>query len=101
VSYEGPAVVADVPVHLRCGGWWEPIDGRYHWVGRISPDPAIAALVRAGRREVSVVVCGRSAPARLGEVDPWGGVRITGVGRPPWPTDADHLDPLPVPPPGG
>jgi len=85
VSYDGPATVAGVPVRLRGSARFEPHDGRFHWTARIAPEPRIAALVRAGRREVTVVIAGRRAPARLGEVDPWGGVRLTGTGGPPWP----------------
>lgn len=87
MSYAGPAVIAGTVVHVRCSGRWEPFDGRYHWVGRIRPDPRIAALVRSGRRDVRVAIGDRVVAARLGEIDPWGGVRVTGAGRPPWPTD--------------
>jgi DNA-directed RNA polymerase specialized sigma24 family protein len=49
------------------------------------PAPEVAALVRGGKRAAELAVAGgRPAPARLGELDPWGGARITGVGRPPW-----------------
>jgi hypothetical protein len=87
VSYHGPARIGDHAVRVRLRGRFEPVDGRYHWGGRIEPDPAVARLVRSGRRNVRLVIGERSAPARLGEVDPWGGVRITGVGAPPWPTE--------------
>lgn len=88
MNYEGAALVADVPVRVRLTGRWEPIDGRYHWGGRIEPEPRIAQLLRAGRREVRVLIGDRATPGRLAEVDPWGGVRITGVGQPPWPMEA-------------
>ena len=84
MSYEGPAHVAEVPVTVHLSGRVEPVDGRFHWGGRIEPLDELAALVRAGRRDVSLRIGQRSAPARLAEVDPWGGVRITGVGNPPW-----------------
>ncbi|SDZ16770.1 protein of unknown function [Micromonospora pattaloongensis] len=92
MSYDGPALIGATPVRLRLAGRWEPIDGRYHWGGRVAPDPAIAQLVRAGRRDVRVTIADRSAPARLAEVDPWGGVRITGVGTPPWPAEEEDDD---------
>jgi hypothetical protein len=38
---------------------------------------------------VSLRIGERSAAARLAEVDPWGGVRITGVGQPPWNSDTE------------
>lgn len=84
MSYQGPAHVGELPVVVHLSGRWEPVDGRYHWGGRIEPFDQVAALVRAGRREVSLRIGERSAAARLAEIDPWGGVRITGVGSPPW-----------------
>jgi len=45
----------------------------------------VAQLVRSGRREVRLTIGDGSSAARLAEVDPWGGVRVTGVGEPPWP----------------
>jgi hypothetical protein len=88
-GYAGAAVLraggVEVAVTVEVGGRVEPVDGRYHWNGRVAPAPEVTALVRAGRRAAELTVAGgRSAPARLGELDPWGGVRITGVGRPPW-----------------
>ena len=88
-GYSGAAVLraggVEVAVTVEVGGRVEPVDGRYHWNGRVAPAPEVAALVRAGKRSVEVTVAaGPPSPARLGELDPWGGVRITGVGPPPW-----------------
>ena len=88
MSYEGPAHVGELAVTVHLSGRWEPVDGRYHWGGGIEPLDEVACLVRAGRRDVSLRVGDRSAAARLAEVDPWGGVRITGVGAPPWQSPA-------------
>ena len=46
-------------------------------------------LLRSGRRDVEVRIGERVTRARLTEVDPWGGVRITGVGTPPWPPEEE------------
>jgi hypothetical protein len=88
-GYAGSAVLraggVEVAVTIEVRGRVEPFDGRYHWNGRVAPAPEVAALVRAGKRAAELTATGgRPAPARLGELDPWGGVRITGVGRPPW-----------------
>jgi hypothetical protein len=89
-GYAGAAVLradgVEVSVTVEVAGRVEPVDGRYHWGGRVAPAPEVAALVRGGKRAAELGVPGATpVPARLGDVDPWGGVRITGVGRPPWP----------------
>lgn len=88
-GYAGAAVLrsadVEVMVSVEVTGRVEPVDGRYHWGGRIVPAPEVAALVRDGKRTAELYVAGGDpVPARLGEIDPWGGVRVTGVGRPPW-----------------
>jgi hypothetical protein len=71
-------------VELHLTGHFQPIDGRYHWGGRMIGGPAVPALVRAGRRNVRLRCAPADAvPARLLEVDPWGGVRFSGTGTPP------------------
>lgn len=98
MSYHGPASISGTPVRAHLSGRWEPVDGRFHWGGRIEPDPTVARLLRSGRRDVELRIADRARPARLAEVDPWGGVRITGVGDPPWPSPAgpdaasEHLE---------
>lgn len=87
MSWHGPAWIAGTEVRLHVTGHWEPIDGRYHWAGRIEPEPRVVRLLRSGRRDVEVRVGDRITRARLTEVDPWGGVRVTGVGEPPWPPE--------------
>ena len=88
-EYAGPAVVAaadvNTAVRVSFAGRFEPVDGRYHWGGRIAPDERLAALVRGGLRSATVQI-GQypAASARLAEVDPWGGIRVVGVGLPPW-----------------
>lgn len=90
VLVDGAAeVIAGSAVHavsVRLSAHFEPIDGAVHWGGRIAPHAAVAALLRAGRRGVQLRLPGGAAvPARLSELDPWGGVRVTGVGPPPAP----------------
>ncbi|MFI1917777.1 DUF4873 domain-containing protein [Nocardia sp. NPDC020380] len=91
-EYSGPALLdapgIEVAVTVSLNGHLDPIDGVFHWYGRISaaegvdmPDP--------GRGQVFLTVPG-SAPARgvLQERDPWDNLRITGVGTPPFPLEA-------------
>ena len=78
MSYEGPAEVGELAVMVHLSGRWEPVDGRYHWGGRIEPFDEIAALVRAGRREVSLRIGERSAAIRqrICEASAWLGLEI-------------------------
>lgn len=62
-------------VRAQMGGRVEPLDGRYHWDGRISPQPEVVALVRAGLREATL----DGVAVRLIEIDPWGGILVRGV----------------------
>ncbi|MEV4639760.1 DUF4873 domain-containing protein [Actinoplanes sp. NPDC049548] len=87
-EYRGEALIqagdAEVTVTVRLAVRFEPVEGRYRWAGRAAPDETLSAQLRAGARDVTVRIGEREAAARLGEPDPWGGVRLTGVGRPPW-----------------
>lgn len=88
-GYRGSAVLASgdhrIPVTVALAGHSEPIDGRYHWYGRITADDDVTALRRPGREPVTLTLPeGKPVPAKLAEVDPWGSVRVTGVGPPPY-----------------
>jgi hypothetical protein len=96
-GYDGPAVIhgpaGPLPVRVRLAGRFEPVDGRYHWGGRVAPDEAVAGLLRRGHRAVTIQVDGGTATAaRLSEVDPWGGVRVVGTGSPPWTDDGSAVE---------
>jgi Domain of unknown function (DUF4873) len=95
-GYEGPAtlVAGDVRLDVRVvlGGQFDPLAGGYRWFGRVD-GPAgvaggvageVAALLRAGQREVTLAIGERAATGTLREVDAWGGCRVTGTGAPPY-----------------
>ena len=89
-GYRGAATVRcadlEIPVRATLSGHVDPLDGRFHWGGRIGTDARVVGLLRAGKREITLQVAGAPPlPARLTEVDPWGGVILAGTGRPPWP----------------
>ena len=91
-EYRGAATIEtgalSVTVAVRLSARFEPVEGRYRWAGRAAPDESLTEAFRAGTREVTVRTPGGAArPARLGEPDPWGGLRLTGVGSPPWVVD--------------
>lgn len=85
-EYAGPAtlVAGDVTVELeaRLRGRFDPIDGRFHWYGRLAASPALAEL-GSGTTLVVTTEHG-SAEGRISDVDPWGRFRVTGLGRPPF-----------------
>ena len=88
-EYRGPAVVATGddrhPVEIRLSARFEPVEGRFRWAGRTAPDDHLRERVGEGLREAQLSIAG-SPPCgvRLSEPDPWGGVRLTGTGTPPW-----------------
>lgn len=87
-GYDGAATLVtddgEVPVEVTLRGLFQPIDGRYHWHGRIARDERVDALGRAGAT-VELRTPAGAATGRLSDVDPWGRYRIAGVGRPPYP----------------
>lgn len=87
-AYSGHAVVqiecARYPATVVLAGHFEPLDGRYHWGGRILPVREVADAVRRGARAATLLVDDRPFAVQLAEVDPWSGVRIRAIGAPPW-----------------
>jgi hypothetical protein len=88
-DYRGPATLrvdgTEVPVTVRLSARFEPVEGRFRWAGRTAGDDALRERVNGGLKEAVVTVPGGPATrARLGEPDPWGGVRLSGTGTPPW-----------------
>jgi cation diffusion facilitator CzcD-associated flavoprotein CzcO len=87
-GYQGPAVLEvaerrfDVRVDLR--GYFQPIDGRYHWYGRVAADPALDEVLAAGKQRGTLTTPQGSAPADVGDPDPWGRYRVEGISTPPF-----------------
>jgi len=90
-EYAGPATVSvgddggaqDIPVEVDLRGRFEPLDGKFHWYGRIAANDTLTERVRPGAT-VTVRTPHGSAEARLSDVDPWGRFRVSGTGRPPF-----------------
>ncbi|MFD4443054.1 DUF4873 domain-containing protein [Nocardia sp. NPDC058519] len=87
-DYAGPAVLdlpgAEYPVLATLTGHTDPIDGRYHWYGRLDPAET-TTLPEPTRASAFLVLPGREpAAAHLTERDPWGNLRVTGAGTPPF-----------------
>ena len=87
-GYEGTAVLEvdrsrfDVRVRLR--GHFQPIDGRYHWYGRIDAHEGLDELLGAGRASGVLTTAEGSAPCELSEPDPSHRYRVTGISTPPF-----------------
>jgi hypothetical protein len=81
--YDGPAAIADAQVDVRLRGHFEPIDGRFHWWGRIAASEHLDDDQASGTT-VTLVTPHGEAEGRLSDIDPWGRFRISGTGRPPF-----------------
>lgn len=96
-GYDGKAtlVVADqeIEVTVHVDGHLEPLDGLFHWYGRIERSAAVAAVKDAGATTGSLMIADRMpAVLRLAEYDPWGHVQVSGTGAPPYPMDLVEID---------
>jgi hypothetical protein len=72
-----------IRVEVRLRGHFEPLDGRFHWYGRVSAGEDLTTRYPSGSTVVISTPHGR-AEGRLSDVDPWGRLRISGTGRPPY-----------------
>jgi len=85
-AYVGPGELAGkdpLPVTVTLRGHLEPLDGAFHWYGRIAADAEVAQRYRPGATVTLTTPYGAAA-GRLSDVDPWGRFRIAGTGAPPF-----------------
>ncbi|GAA4037594.1 DUF4873 domain-containing protein [Allokutzneria multivorans] len=87
-GYAGPATLitkdGEAEVEVRLAGHFEPIDGRYHWYGRVNANDKVTEAAEKHRRAVVLRTPHGEAEGALSDQDPWGRFRITGLGRPPF-----------------
>jgi hypothetical protein len=87
-GYSGEAVLVfgerEVPVSVELRGFFQPIDGRYHWYGRIARHDEVTALVEAGARSALLRTPDGEATGALTDPDPWSRYRVTGTSTPPF-----------------
>jgi hypothetical protein len=93
-DYFGPAQITigdqEIQTDVRLSARFEPVEGRFRWAGRTAPDATLLAHVTGGGKDATLrLPGGEPAAARLSEPDPWGGVRLSGIGTPPWPMSVD------------
>ena len=89
-GWAGPAAVVvddhEVTVEVDLRGRFEPLDGTFHWYGRVDATGSelLAGAVRSGTT-VTVRTSYGEATGSLSDRDPWGRFRLAGRGRPPFP----------------
>lgn len=97
-GYAGPATLMlddrELAVEIALRGHFQPIDGRYHWYGRVAPHPELAELAGGRKRPVELRTPEGVAEGELSDPDPWGRYRLTGVSTPPYnvPTTLAEID---------
>ncbi len=87
-GYKGEATLTlddtQLTVTVTLRGNFEPVDGRYHWYGRIQPHEALADKA-AGRKPTALLKTPfGEAEGVLSDPDTWGRYRISGTSRPPF-----------------
>ena len=87
-GYRGPATLIvdkselDITVVLR--GYFEPIDGFYHWYGRIHVSDELTELLGGKNKPAVLRTPDGEASGQLSDPDTWGRYRIAGTSRPPF-----------------
>ena len=98
-GYEGPATLVtggtQVAVQVQLRGHFQPIDGRYHWYGRIAPNQGLHDLLGPGRAQAVLTTSEGSAPCELSDPDLWQRYRVTGISTPPYAAEAATAGQLP------
>lgn len=87
-GYVGPALVVtangEVHVRVHLAGFFQPVDGRYHWYGRVASDRRLDELI-GSKSDVVIRTPHGSAVARAGDRNLWGRYRLDGTSTPPFP----------------
>ena len=95
-GYAGQLIVRvngqEIAAHAQLRGYFEPIDGRYHWYGRIDADDQLTTLAGSARTAAEIVTPHGSAEGHLSDADPWGRLRISGLSTPPFPIATSLAD---------
>jgi hypothetical protein len=91
-GYTGPATLIldgddgrELAVEVALRGHFQPIDGRYHWYGRITANAELAEAAGGRKRTASLRTPTGAATGEVSDPDPWGRYRISGTSKPPFP----------------
>jgi hypothetical protein len=97
-GYAGEAILVidgtEVSVKVDLRGYFQPIDGYYHWYGRVAADERLSTLVGGKKTAVEIRAGEHTARGELSDPDPWDRYRIMGTSTPPFhvPTTLDELN---------
>ncbi|MEV0698530.1 DUF4873 domain-containing protein [Saccharopolyspora sp. NPDC050389] len=87
-DYRGPATLLaderELAVEVVLRGHFQPIDGRFHWYGRLAAHQDVDEFANRRKADVVLRTPAGEAAGTLSDPDPWGRYRITGTGRPPF-----------------
>ena len=87
-AYAGPALLRlgerEFGVRAELRGHFEPIDGRYHWYGRVAAHEGLTTLLAGAKSAATIETHDGAAPCELSDPDLWGRYRITGTSTPPF-----------------
>jgi hypothetical protein len=72
----------DVEVTMR--GVFQPIDGRYHWYGRVAVNDALQHVTGGRKTAVTIRTPYGEAAGEVSDPDAWGRYRIMGTSTPPF-----------------
>ncbi|MFC7304688.1 DUF4873 domain-containing protein [Streptomyces monticola] len=90
-GYSGAAMLVlddeERSVEVRLRGHFQPIDGRYHWYGRLGADAELVNSLGGKRGSVLIRTPQGEARGELSDPDPWDRYRITGTSTPPFAVD--------------
>ena len=92
-GYAGPATLAigddryEVRVELR--GVFQPIDGRFHWYGRVAAHDGLAAALGPARAAGTLTTPEGQAACEVSDPDPWQRYRVSGRSTPPFAVTTD------------
>lgn len=95
-GYTGEATLVfgtdEVAVSVELRGYFQPIDGRYHWYGRVKKNDEVTSRVEAGARTALLRTPTGQAEGTLTDPDPWGRYRVGGISTPPYKVEepAEH-----------
>lgn len=94
-GYTGPATLTvdgtEYAVDVTLVGHFEPLDGRYHWYGRLAAHEALHAALEGRKHSARVTTPVGAADGELSDVDPWGRYRLAGTSTPPFAVESAEV----------